>query len=239
MTTADIVVIAASLFGGFVSGLTGFALGLIVLGIWLHVMPPSVAGPVLTICVLWSQALALPSLRRHIDARRLWPFLVGGLPGVPIGVWLLRYVDPVLFKRAVGVFLMASAAYLLFGKRAVVTGGGRKADGAIGFVGGILGGLAGLSGAVPTLWSVLRGCDKDASRAVYQTFNLVILSTAVVGLWIAGSLHEAHLHFTLVALPCVAIGVFAGLQAYRWVDRDRFRRLVLVLLLASGAALML
>jgi len=52
---------------------------------------------------------------------------------------------------------------------------GRTADGAIGFAGGILGrGLAGLSGALPTVWATLRGWGKDERRGVFQAFNLTI-----------------------------------------------------------------
>jgi uncharacterized membrane protein YfcA len=236
---ADLVVATAALFGGFVSGLTGFAFGLVVLGAWLHVIPPAVAGPMVAICGLCSQAVALPSFRRHFDTQRLWPFLVGGLLGVPIGVWLLGYVEPGWFKRAVGLFLILSATYQLFGRPAAITRGGRPADGAIGFVGGVMSGLAGLSGAVPTLWAMLRGWPKDSARAVYQPFNMAILGATLGGLYWAGALNGTHVHFSLVALPAVVIGCIAGLNAYKWVNAEQFRRIVLLLLLASGASLVL
>src|SRR6266487_3872163 len=38
----------------------------------------------------------------------------------------------------------------------------------IGFAGGILGGLAGLSGVLPTLWASVRGWGKDERRGVFQ-----------------------------------------------------------------------
>src|ERR1700682_1549141 len=57
--------------------------------------------------------------------------------------------------------------------------GGRLADATIGFAGGILGGLAGLSGPLPTLWASVRGWGKDERRGVFQTFNWAVLSTAL------------------------------------------------------------
>ncbi|MCK6451659.1 MAG: sulfite exporter TauE/SafE family protein [Alphaproteobacteria bacterium] len=236
---ADLVVAAAAFFGAFVSGLTGFAFGLVVLGAWLHVIPPSVAGPMVVICGIFAQSVSFASVRRHVDGRRLWPFLAGGLVGIPIGVWLLGHVDAALFKRGVGVFLVLTAGYQLFGRAAVIGVGGRPADGAVGFVGGIMSGMAGLSGAVPTLWAMMRGWPKDQARAVYQPFNMVILAVTLLGLWAAGALNGEHLHYVWIVAAPVAVGAMLGLVAYRWIDAELFRRIVLFLLLASGAALVL
>jgi uncharacterized protein len=237
ISNADLVVAAAALFGAFVSGLTGFAFGLVVLGAWLHVIPPAVAGPMVVICGVMTQCISFAAVRREVNLRRLWPFLVCGLVGIPLGLWLLGQVDPAPFKRGIGIFLMLSAGYQLFGKAAVLSFGGRAADGAIGFVGGVMSGLAGLSGAVPTLWAMMRGWPKEAARAVYQPFNLVILLATVGGLYATGQLNGEHWHYTLVTAPCIFIGAAIGLVAYRWVDAELFRRIVLFLLLASGATL--
>ena len=59
------------------------------------------------------------------------------------------------------------------------TFGGRAADAAVGFAGGILGGLAGLSGPLPTLWASVRGWGKDQRRGVFQTFNWTVLFAAL------------------------------------------------------------
>ena len=50
---------------------------------------------------------------------------------------------------------------------------------AVGFAGGILGGLAGLSGPLPTLWASVRGWGKDERRGIFQTFNWSVLSTTL------------------------------------------------------------
>lgn len=237
IATADLVVAAAAFFGAFVSGLTGFAFGLVVLGAWLHVIPPAVAGPMVVICGVLSQGISFATVRRHVDVGRLWPFLVGGLIGIPLGVALLAHVDPGLFKRALGVFLILTAGYQLFGRAAVVHFGGKPADGAVGFIGGVMSGLAGLSGAVPTVWAMLRGWPKEQARAVYQPFNMVIMGTTLVGFYVSGVLNGEHLHYALVTAPCVVVGAAIGLNAYRWLDAELFRRIVLFLLLASGATL--
>ena len=54
------------------------------------------------------------------------------------------------------------------------------ADGLLGFVGGVLGGLAGLSGPVPTIWASLSDWTKAEKRGVIQDFNLTLLTAAAV-----------------------------------------------------------
>jgi uncharacterized protein len=85
--------------------------------------------------------------------------------------------------------LLPSSAYMLFRRSPATSAwGGRIADGAIGFGGGILGGLAGLSGPLSTVWATIRGWGKHESRAVFQAFNpdnikhRALISHAVAGL---------------------------------------------------------
>src|SRR5271154_728159 len=76
------VLATGALAGGFVSGLAGFGTGLVALGIWLYVFPPSVAVPLVLICSVVSQTSTLLHFWRLIDFKLVWPFLIGGLAGV-------------------------------------------------------------------------------------------------------------------------------------------------------------
>src|ERR1700730_5263829 len=150
-----------ALAGGFVSGLAGFGTGLMALGIWLYVVPPSIAVPLVLICSILGQTSTLPSFWRSIDFKLVWPFLIGGLAGVPLGTLLIAHADPRIFKVSVGVLMLVFPTALYFNRTPIALSfGGRLADAAIGFAGGILGGLGGLSGPIPTLWASVRGWGK-------------------------------------------------------------------------------
>lgn len=138
------LLLAGALAGGFVSGLAGFGTALMTLGIWLYVMPPSVAVPLILICSVISQVSTLPSMWKSFDFTLVWPFVVGGLLGVPIGTMLVAHADPRIFKLTVGAFMLAFPLALYVSKPMAIAAGGRPADAGIGFAGGILGGLAGL-----------------------------------------------------------------------------------------------
>ena len=179
LTAAALVVLGGAFAGGFVSGLAGFGTGLVALGIWLHVLAPAPAATLVVICSVVSQVQTIPAIWHAIDRARVGPMLAAGLVGVPVGTRLLVHLDPGVFRLAMGVLLLTFSGFMLLGRvRAQVAWGGRVADGAVGFAGGILGGLAGLSGPLPTMWATLRGWGKDERRGVFQAFNLAVLSAA-------------------------------------------------------------
>lgn len=237
MTTA-LVILAGALLAGFVSGLAGFGTALVSLGLWLHVIDPFLAAPLAIACSVIGHMLSLPSVRFAFHWRRLWPFLAGGLLGVPVGVVSLNYVEPNSFRLALGIFLtLYSAAMLLARNIPVFDRGGGPANGAVGLAGGILGGAAGLSGALPMIWCSLKGWDKAEQRAIYQPFNFTVLAWALVMQAQQGFVTAEVGKLVLICLPATIVGVRLGLRTYGRVDNRQFRQIILWLLLASGIVL--
>ena len=233
-TSAFVLLPLGALAGGYVSGLAGFGTALMALGIWLYVFPPSIAVPLVLICSIVAQTSTLPSFWRSIDFRLVWP----GLAGVPLGTLLIAYADPRLFKLSFGVLLLVFPAALYFNRAPMaVSFGGRAADAAIGFAGGILGGLAGLSGPIPILWASVRGWGKDERRGIFQTFNGTVLGAAFCLQAATGFITREVVWLGLFALPATLIGAWLGARTYRALSDQNFRDVVLGLLFLSGIGL--
>ena len=232
------VLLFGALAGGFVSGLAGFGTALMALGIWLYVVPPGTAVTLVLICSVIAQTATMPSIWRSLDFRLVWPFLVGGLAGVPLGTMLVAYADPRLFKLCVGVLLLIFPTALYFDRRPMaVRFGGKVADAGIGFTGGVLGGLAGLSGPVPILWASVRGWGKDERRAVFQIFNWTILTAALCVQAATGLITRETMWLTLLVLPATIGGAWLGARTYHGLSDRNFRDVVLGLLFLSGVTL--
>src|SRR5258708_33944642 len=105
-TTAYLLLFLGALAGGFVTGLAGFGTALVVLGIWLYVLPPSTVVPLVLICSIVAQTSTLHSFWRSFGFKLVWPFLLGGLAGVPLGAMLAGPADPPRFKLSFGVPLL-------------------------------------------------------------------------------------------------------------------------------------
>src|SRR5882757_62023 len=237
-TSSYALLLFGALAGGFVSGLAGFGTALMALGIWLYVLPPSLAVPLVLICSVSSQISTLPTMWRALDFKLAWPFVVGGLAGMPIGALLVARADPQNFKLSVGAMLLVFPTALFFIRKPMAMRfGGRPADAAVGFVGGILGGLAGLSGPLPILWASVRGWTKDERRGIFQTFNGTVLAAAL-GVQIAtGFVKPEVFWLALLAFPATILGAWLGARTYRALSDRNFRDVVLGLLFLSGIGL--
>ena len=237
-TVAFVLLFLGAFAGGFVSGLAGFGTALMALGIWLYVLPPSIAVPLVLICSIVAQTSTLPAMWRLIDFKLVWPFLIGGLAGVPLGIVLVADADPRVFKLSVGILLLVFPAALYFNRRPMALSfGGRAADAAIGFAGGILGGLAGLSGPLPILWASVRGWGKDERRGIFQTFNWTVLSAALCLQAGTGFITREVVWLALLALPSTLFGAWLGARTYHALSDRNFRDVVLGLLFLSGVGL--
>ena len=239
MTLADALIVLAGAFaGGFVSGLAGFGLGLVALGFWLHAVSPAEATALVAFCSVLAQAQTLPAIWHAIAWRRVGPMLLAGLAGVPLGAVLLSRLDMQAFRFGTGLFLIAFSAFLLLARaQPAIRWGGTAANAAVGFVGGVMGGLAGLSGPAPTAWATLRGWSKHERRGVFQPFNLVILGAVALWSLFSGRATTALGLLAAVALPGTFAGALLGAAAYRRLSDRRFHEVVLVLLALSGLTL--
>jgi uncharacterized membrane protein YfcA len=227
-----------ALAGGFVSGLAGFGTALMALGIWLYVVPPSIAVPLVLICSVVAQTSTMSSIWRQIEFKLVWPFLIGGLAGVPLGTLLIAHADPNTFKLSIGVLLLIFPTALYFQRTPMaIRFGGRPADAAIGFAGGILGGLAGLSGPLPTLWASVRGWNKTERRGVFQTFNWTVLSAALCLQAGTGLIKQEVIWLALLAFPGTILGAWLGARTYHALSDRNFGDVVLGLLFLSGVGL--
>ena len=228
-----------ALFGGVAAGGSGFAFGVAASAIWLHRIDPVHCALMVTGCGVLLHSTTIWPQRHHIEFAKLWPFLVGGVAGIPIGVRLLVFTDAGVLKAAIGIFLLAFGTYALLSPRLhTFSGGGRIADAGVGFLGGVLGGIGGYSGVLPTIWTQIRGWPKAAARAVYQPYIIVMHALALAGIvWV--TLDRAGVIMMIAVPPPLLLGTWVGWQLYGRLDDRRFRQALAVLLIISGLTLVL
>jgi len=158
----------------------------------------------------------------RVDWRRLAPLLAGGLLGVPVGSWLLPHIPLTAFKIAVGTVLIGYSVFMLIAAgRIQLRAGGRAAEAVVGLAAGVLGGMAGLSGALPTVWATLKGWPKEERRIVFQAFNTTVLSAMLVATIAQGLVGPRLLLALALSLPATLIGGRLGAWLYHRLDDRR------------------
>jgi uncharacterized membrane protein YfcA len=230
----------ATFAGALVAGLSGFAFGLVAASIWLYILTPVQTATLIIAFGLIVQGYAVWKLRRALDWKKLWPFVIGAALGVPVGVIILTWASPAHVRAGVGAFLVLYSLYALFRPAmAPVTAGGAAADAGIGFLNGVLGGMTGLAGILVTIWCGLRGWPKEVQRTVFQPVAVAIFLMSALWIGARGAITADTIRLFLIGLPALLAGTWLGFRLFGRLNEAAFRKVVLVLLLASGAVLII
>lgn len=227
--------------GGFMNGLAGFGTALFALGFWLQIMPPVQAVSIVAVLAVTAGFQGVWLVRRSIldNPRRLARFVVPALVGVPLGVAALAVLQPALLKLVIAGFLILYGGFFTF--RSALPKLERPTpvvDGVVGFLGGILGGAASLSGALPTMWCAMRPWPKAETRAVLQPFNVVVMGVTTLVFALKGNYTLETLTYIAVALPVTMVFAQVGISVFKRLTDSQFRRLLIGMMLISGVVLM-
>ncbi len=232
------IFLVATFVSAFVAGLSGFAFGLVAASVWLYILTPIQTATLIIAFGLIVQGYSVWKLRHALNWKILWPFVVGAAFGVPIGVTILGTSNPAYTRIGIGVFLVLYSLYALFrpAMKPIVVGGG-VADAGVGFLNGVFGGITGLAGILVTIWCGLRGWPKDQQRTVFQPVAVAVFAMSAFWLGAKGAITNDTSRLFLLGLPALLAGTWVGLKVYGKIDEAVFRKVVLVLLIFSGIAL--
>lgn len=207
-------IIFAAFISGLTRGFTGFGTALVFLPVAAQYLSPFAAILTLT----FMDALSpLPLLRRawgdadRLDLRRL---LIGTALLLPVGLWVLGMVPPIVFQFGVSGLSFAMLTALVLGVRYR----GKVRAGmvyAIGAAAGFLGGTAGLPGPPVILFYMARPLPTQVIRA--NTLLYLFGYDILVMIGIAG--------FGRLELEWAVLGVFLALPGMlgNWIGARLFR----------------
>lgn len=229
--------VVATFLGGFVSGFSGFAMGLVVSGIWLHIITPAQTATLIAGYGLLTQGYGILKLRQALRWQNIWPLVLGTAIGIPIGVTLLTHINPSHVRFGVGVLLVLYAIYSLARPAFKPLKIGIATDITIGIFNGLLGGLTGLGGVISTISCQLRGWSKDMQRAVFQPVLLAAFVIISISQAVTGNVTLETLKLYGLGLPFMMAGIWVGFELYGKINDETFRKVVLILLLFAGTSL--
>ena len=235
--------------------ITLLAISLVIAGLLKGVIGvgmPVVAFPMLSMLVdvptavmLLSMPLILSNIPQALEGGRvgptLWsllPVLAGLVPGTWIGVAALLNLDPAVAKTAAGAGVILVAALTLFAPKLRIQ---QRMTGPVGLVaglcGGLLGGIAAISGPLVFIFLLAKGLTGKAFTKEASMF-LVVSSVLLASALTASQRFDGRdvLISTLATAPVVA-GMLAGQRLRDAVPADAFRTLVVAVVLLSGAQL--
>lgn len=220
----------AALVGAAVQSATGFGFALVLSPALFAVMEPAEAVTVLL--ALGAALNALVLVERH-DARwsRLPPLILPALPGLALGAVVLAALSREPLQIGVGVAVIAAALWQLRHRAAAAGVPGTAA----GFLSGLLTTSISISGPPLVLWLEAQALRPAEFRATLAAAFLALNIAGCAVLVVAGDA-TAEPGELLVLLGIVVAGHVLGALAFKRLDHERFYRMVLVLVLVTGAA---
>lgn len=239
---AILFITLGAMAGGFINGLAGTGTALFALGFFLVALDPIGAVAIVSLMsvVTGMQGLWVVRVALTKNVPRLMRFIVPGLLGVPVGISLLSFIHAATLKLIIGGLLIIYGGFFSF--RANLPKFERCTpvlDSLIGLIGGVLGGMASLSGALPVIWCSMRPWPKAETRAVLQPFNMSVLFTTTVMLWWRGAYTSSTVTAFLIALPTSLLAAQIGIAVFRRVSDNIFRRLLIGLSLLLGLGILI
>jgi len=233
-------IIGGVFLGALVSGFSGFAFSAAAGAVLVHVLEPHETIPLMMGCSIISQMITMLTLRTSVQFAANPIMLSGGVAGVALAVTWISQFDAQALRWLFGGFLAAYATYLLVrapNLRLSLSGG--ISQSVVGTLGGAVGVLTAMPGALPTIWCELRGCTKEQQRGTVQPF---IIGMQIVALLLfaikPGGMPATLPYHLLIALPALLLGSWLGMIAFRRIDGLVVRKAVLMMLVVSGLAML-
>jgi uncharacterized membrane protein YfcA len=220
-----------------VRGIAGFGSGLISVPLLALYFPLQTVVPIIVLLDYVGSAGQGLRNRKLISWREQLPLIPFTLVGVAIGLSLLQTLASSTLAQALGVFIVVYAVYQLL--PLPVLRGGRIFAAPAGTLGGLVGTVFGAGGPFYIIYLGLRGLDKSALRATFAVNFLIDGGIRLGGYAAYGFFDRVSLIYIGCALPIVIVALFIGGRVHLTLSTQIFTRLISVLLLISGVALLL
>jgi uncharacterized membrane protein YfcA len=235
-----LLAIAAILFAaGTTKGMIGVGMPTVAIPLLSIVMPLPTAVTALAIPVLVTNLTqAFGNERMGQVLRSLWPLLAGTAVGIIIGVHLLTRLSPDTLKPLIGVALIGVAVSMLLAPKLRCPDCFAAIVSPIAGIGsGMLGGLAGQSAPVASLYLLSRGINGDRFVQYCSTY-LIFASTALtLTLGGAGAIGWVDAAISAACSIPILLGMWVGQRARAGIPQALSRKLVLGVIVLGGLSM--
>lgn len=225
--------LAAALAGGLARGFSGFGAALIFVPLAAVAIGPQRAPPLMLALEVAAIAALTPGAWKLADRREVGWLALGAAMGTPLGATVLALADPLALRWGVALLIAGMLGLLVSGWR-VRGAPTRPVTLGFGVAGGVLGGVAMVSG--PPVVAYMLGRESDARR-LRANFALYIAAGGVlagIAYAAAGLLDAALLPPLLVAAPAYWLGIWAGARMFGLASDLTFRRICYGMIAAAA-----
>lgn len=223
-------------FACFVQAVAGFGLPMIAMPVLVALFGIRTSVPLMAIIILELQLFMVARYRLALNIRTVWRISAAAIVGIPIGILLLSNIPEVITVTLLGLLLIF---YVLYVSLRFPVPSLKNPNWAYFF--GLLGGMGGGAYNVAAPPMIIYADTQRWQPAVFkgnlQGYFLIITVVAILTHSLSGNMTGDILQKSLIAVPFVLLGAFAGFYLDRFINPALFRKIVLGLLLILGISL--
>ena len=221
-------------FAGFTQGVSGFGSALVALPLLTLFLDIKEAVP---LCSLMGILITLSlgwNMRRHLELKKILQLCIGCIPGIVVGVLLLKQLPETAVRTLLGVLLLGYSAYSLLADPKARALHWMWAYVASFFTGAI--GAAFSAGGPPVIiYTALSGWSKNTVKATLTGFFMFVGPLIAIAHAVSGLTTMHVLRVGAVVAPGVLLGVWCGILLYGRLSEQAYRRVLYLLLAVLGA----
>ena len=224
--------------GSLVLGTIGFGLGMVAMPVLLLILAPQETVVIINAMIVLTAGLTLAQTWRHLRLRETWPFVVAGLPPIPIAVVLLDSADPVVLRLVIIALILTLGVMSLFQLR--LPGARRKLAAPVcGFMTTLLVATLGVGGPLAGLYSIEQGWSRDAIRGTLALYFVLATTLALALYAVVGLVPRETAQNVGVLAPAVILGSAAAAVVARRMTSGVFRYAVLAITIGGSISLLI
>jgi len=222
----------------FVQAVAGFGLPMIAMPVLVALIGIHAAVPLMAIIILELQLLMVARYRMALNIRTVWRISAAAIVGIPIGILLLSRIPEVITVTLLGLLLIAYVLYVSLNFPVPALKNPNWAY-FFGLLGGMGGGAYNIAAPPMIIYADTQRWKPKLFKGNLQGYFLIITIVAILTHFLSNNITADILQKSLIAIPFVFLGAFAGFYLDRFINPAVFRRIVLALLLILGINLAL
>ncbi len=229
--------LVAMFFGAIVLGTISFGLGTVAMPFLLLVLMPRDAVVIATAMIILTTGLTVVQTWRHLLLRETWPFLLAGLPPVPLGVFLLHEFNPTALRVIIAVVVLTVGVMSLFSVR--LPGARRRwMAPVVGSATTLMVTTFAVGAPLVALYSIEQDWSRDTIRATLALYFLMAAALGMVLFAVTGLVNTGVVqNIGLLAVAVLAGSGVAAVIASR-ISLRIFRYVVVAVTVAGSVSLL-
>ncbi|PWD97909.1 sulfite exporter TauE/SafE family protein [Marinilabilia rubra] len=226
---SGLVILMASLL----KGMTGFGFALISIPFLSMMYSVKVLVPAMAMFNLITSIILLLKIREKVSWYYFIPMFAASLGGIPLGIYMLDYLDEKVLRIIIGAILIMVSVKMLIGIPLAKKFRNKPIIFA-GFLSGVLSGSVSLGGPPLVIAMNRKNYSKELFRGIFAWFSTFSSFFALAAFYVRGLIPAGSMNLALYYSPLLLIGSSLGNRWASLINAEKFKRVVIIVNVFTG-----